>query len=720
MEKHIQKLLSLIGFRIFLIVTVLITGILQFSLMVGEVKEDTYDITLGSLAPETIRATKTIEDTEKTNLEKKLAEQSIEPVYEYKEEIKNQRISYLDLFFEVVTAAKIEIQDEEDIDETKKLEILNEKLKSLSNDDLSIDLSNEQKKAIIAASQDELTTVQAELKKAVESIISKPLSEDQINDKKNEVEVTLLNNQLIPEKLATIVVKLARSAIVPTNILNEEKTEELKEQAVNNVDPTRIIQGQIIVLEGEVVQSDAYRQLELLGITDGKTSLRPILGVVILIFLQMAFMFALFSRSSESEIKRVKNMVITSLVFILSLCIMKLINNISGAFDVMIAFLYPTAMATMLIRLLVNERTAAIVTVLLASCSGIMFQANYVSVLQMEIVLYILFGGFASILFMRSVEKRSHILQASGIIVLLNVSFITFYLLMTQTSYGITEIGFYLGAAIISGTLSGALTMGILPFFEMAFGVLSTLRLIELSNPNHPLLKKILTETPGTYHHSVMVANLAESACEAIGADGLLARVGCYYHDVGKTRRPAFFIENQMGMNPHDAISPKASAEIIIAHTTEGAEMLRKHKMPQEIIDIALQHHGTSLLKYFVHKAKENGEEVDENSFRYPGPKPQTKEIAIISIADSVEAAVRSMKEPTAEKISNLIQNIIKDRITDNQFDECDISLKELKTIHRVLCESLNGIFHTRIEYPKETTVQLEQKKEKEEKVLSK
>lgn len=719
MEKHIQKLLSLIGFRVFLILTVFITGIFQFSLMVGEVKEDTYDIALGSLAPETIRATKTIEDTEKTNQEKILAEQSIEPVYEYKEEIKNQRISYLNLFFEVVTAALKDIEDEENIDENKKLDILNDKLKSLSNEDISIDLSSEQKKAIIATSQEQLTKVQAEITKTVEAIISKPLSEEQINDKKNEVEVTLMNNLSIPEELSPIAVKIARSAIVPTNILDEKKTEELKEQAVSSVEPTRIIQGQIIVLEGEVVQSDAFRQLELLGITDGKTSLRPILGVTLLILLQMAFMFALFIRSNDSEIKRVKNMVMTSLVFILSLCMMKLINSISGSFDVMIAFLYPTAMATMLIRLLVNERTAAIITVLLASCSGIMFQENYVSVLQMEIALYILFGGFASILFMRSVEKRAHILQASGIIVLLNVSFITFYLLMTQTSYGITEIGFYLGAAIISGILSGALTMGIMPFFEMAFGVLSTLRLIELSNPNHPLLKKILTETPGTYHHSVMVANLAEVACEAIGADGLLARVGCYYHDVGKTRRPAFFIENQMGVNPHDAISPIASAEIIIAHTTEGAEMLRKHKMPQEIIDIALQHHGTSLLKYFVHKAKENGKEVDENSFRYPGPKPQTKEIAIISIADSVEAAVRSMKEPTAEKISNLVQSIIKDRISDNQFDECNISLKELKTIHQVLCESLNGIFHTRIEYPKEkeATVELEQK---EEKVLTK
>ena len=249
--------------------------------------------------------------------------------------------------------------------------------------------------------------------------------------------------------------------------------------------------------------------------------------------------------------------------------------------------------------------------------------------------------------------------------------------------------------------MSGTLAMGLLPFFESAFGVLSALRLIELSNPNHPLLKKLLVETPGTYHHSVMVANLAEAACEEIGADGLLARVGCYYHDVGKTVRPTFFIENQMaGMNPHDAMAPEKSAEIIKAHTTDGADLLRKYKMPQEIIDIALQHHGTSLLKFFWYKANEEGKELDECDFRYPGPKPQTTEAAVISVADSVEAAVRSMKEPTPDKIRKLVQAIIADRLKDDQFDECDISIKQLKTIEEVLCETLNGIFHSRIEYP--------------------
>ncbi len=190
-------------------------------------------------------------------------------------------------------------------------------------------------------------------------------------------------------------------------------------------------------------------------------------------------------------------------------------------------------------------------------------------------------------------------------------------------------------------------------FFETSLGILSDIKLLQLSSPNHPLLKKLLTEAPGTYHHSVMVANLSETACEAIGVNGLLARVGAYYHDIGKTVRPHYFIENQLAIrNPHDFIEPRQSAQIIMAHPYDGVEMLKKHKMPKEIIAIAQQHHGTTLLKYFYYKEKETDEHVTESEFRYPGPKPQTKETAIVSICDSVEAATRSLKEPTKEKKS--------------------------------------------------------------------
>ncbi len=701
MEKQLKRFLDLIGFRSFLAIVLIITAFLQFGLMLDSVRGVTYDISMGSLAPETIRAAKTVEDTEKTELERINAENATVPVYDFDQEIAQQKAALLTLLFDLTIEAQKELEEQEGLTQAEKLEVLKEKLKTVTDKQDSLSLTDDELRALLGASEGQLTDARDTLVRLTEEALSESIRKENLPSARTNIE-SLVRSSTITNSLLSTAITLGRNSMVETETLNEEKTAIVKQQAQDAVEPTKILQGQIIVLEGEIIDREKYRQLELLGLIDNQASLKPIGGVVILIFLQMVFLFVLFDRYKGSLREKSNHLLVTVIVYLSAIIIMKLVSLISDNFDVVLGFIFPTAMATMLIRLLTNNRVATLVTLLIASSAGIIFQENYAAVLQMDIALYILFGGFASLFFTGSMEKRSDILRASAVVTVINLLFIAFYLLMTQSDYGLAEIMFYIGAGIVSGLLSGALTMGLLPFFESMFGILSTMRLIELSNPNHPLLKKILTETPGTYHHSVMVANLAETACEAIGADGLLARVGSYYHDVGKTRRPAFFIENQMGINPHDTLQPESSADIIIAHTTDGAELLRKHKMPQEIIDIALQHHGTSLLKYFFHKAKEEAIQVKDGDFRYPGPKPQTREAAVISIADSVEAAVRSMKEPNAEKIQKLIQAIIQDRVQDHQFDECDISLKELKIIEDVLLETLNGIFHSRIEYPKE------------------
>ena len=224
-----------------------------------------------------------------------------------------------------------------------------------------------------------------------------------------------------------------------------------------------------------------------------------------------------------------------------------------------------------------------------------------------------------------------------------------------------------------------------------------------MSNPNQPLLKRLLLEAPGTYHHSIIVGNLSEAAAEAIKANPLIARVGAYYHDVGKLKRPYLFKENQMGgENPHDKLNPNLSTLIITNHVKHGMELGKKYKVPGIIKDIIKQHHGTTLVAFFYHKALngENPELVQEKSFRYEGPKPQSKEAAIIMIADSVEAAVRSMVEPSKGKIEGLVRKIIQDKLKDGQLDECDLTLKELNTIANSFLNVLTGIFHERIEYP--------------------
>ena len=695
-----KKMQSLVGYRTFTISVIVVTGLILFILLLNGVRPDQYDIERFQLSNETIRSVKTVEDPVKTEEERDRAATEVTSVYEFSEEIGENRAAIVTSIFDYVLEVKeASVVEFKPIDE--QVEVLKENLRILETEGEGIRFTDEALSALLGLSPTKLISIRDSITTSIRDIMSKPIRTEQVANKKNEIEKRIRGNLSIPGTVLPTAVLIGRYSINENETLNAELTQARVEQARASIEPTRILQGQVIVQEGQIVDREVYRQLELVGMLTNQSSLKPIFGLILLISLCMWLVHMQVVKWRTNEEERQRALVVVMIIFILTIGVMKLIGMVSDNFDVTIAFLFPTALAPMLVRSLINERFAVLITFLTAAIAGVVFQEGYSVVMQMEIALYILFGGLAGLYVIQGAEKRSHLLQTSMSVAAVNLVFTAFYLLMTQTEYGASELLFYGVASITSGLLSGALTIGLLPFFESAFGLLSAMKLIELSNPNHPLLKKILTETPGTYHHSVMVANLADAACESIGAAGLLARVGCYYHDIGKTKRPGFFIENQMShSNPHDSLPPETSRDIILAHGTDGAKLLQKHKMPKEVIDIASQHHGTSLLKYFYYKAKEDGKEVNEEEYRYAGPKPQRRETAVISIADSVEAAVRSMKHPTSDKIQEIVHSIIKDKLHDGQFDECDLTLKELKTIERVLCETLNGIFHSRIEYP--------------------
>lgn len=695
-----NKMQSLVGYRTFTYLTIVITALLLFLLLINGVRPEKYDIQQFNPSKDTIRSIKTVEDPVKTEEERERAASEVTSVYQFSEEVGENRAAIVTSVFEYVMEVQGESEGERFTIE-EQVDMLKEDLRVLETEGEGIRFSDDALTTLLIADSDTLTNVRDSITTSIRDIMSKQIRSEQVATAKNEIEKRVRSNSAIPANILQTAVLIGRYGINENEMLNEELTQARIAQARESIEPTRILQGQLIVQEGQIVDREVYRQLKLLGMLTNQSSLKPIFGLILFISLCMWLVHMQVSKWRTDKDERQSALLVVMLIFILSVIGMILISLVSGNFDVTIAFLFPTALAPMLVRSLINERFAILIAFLTAAVAGIVFQEGYSVVLQMEITLYILFGGLAGLYVIQGAEKRSHLLQTSMSVAGVNVVFMAFYLLMTQSDYGVSELLFYGIAALTSGLLSGALTIGLLPFFESAFGLISAMKLIELSNPNHPLLKKILTETPGTYHHSVMVANLADAACESIGADGLLARVGCYYHDIGKTKRPGFFIENQMShANPHDSLPPETSRDIILAHGSDGAKLLQKHKMPKEIIDIAQQHHGTTLLKYFYHKAKEDGKVVKEEEYRYAGPKPQKKETAIIAIADSVEAAVRSMKQPTAEKIREIVQSIIKDKLHDGQFDECDLTLKELKTVERVLCETLNGIFHSRIEYP--------------------
>ncbi|WP_160721767.1 HD family phosphohydrolase [Bacillus sp. USDA818B3_A] len=708
---RIRKLLDITFFRIIFFI---LLGIVMIGTMYNHVKPEKLDVNLFSVAGNTIRSPATFEDKESTENKRKDAINQVQPVYALKNEYTQNRVDLITSIFQATIKVNNEIEKElkkqeeeasEDTDTTIEEPSDSEKmaqLKAKLTPSVLKELSSQVFTALIHADNDELAIAKDLTVTAINNVMTKRISADEVENAKKRVEeelkYTTLNEDL---KLAAI--ELGRYAVIQNEFYDPNATEELRQQAAESVEPVKILQGQIIAEEGELINQDIYRQLKLVGLINNKHSYKPFIGLTVLVSIILSAIYYYFYQMTILE-KRQTSLLLFGIIFILSIFIMKIISMLQVFNFEGIGYLFPAAMGGMLIKILIDEKLAIFMSILMSVCGSILFNEGITGTLNFSVAIYILFSSVAAILFLNSQNRRLKILQGGSLAAIVNVLTIGALMMLPNGQYSGVEYGYYLISALVSGISSAVLTVGLLPFFEASFGILSTIRLIELSNPNHPLLRKILMEAPGTYHHSIMVANLAESACEAIGANGLLARVGSYYHDIGKTKRPNFFIENQMHHdNPHDRLPPEKSAPIIIAHVVDGAAILKKYHMPKEIIDIAEQHHGTTLLKFFYHKALQSEPEIKEEDFRYPGPKAQTKESAIVGIADSVEAAVRSLSQPTPELIESLVKKIVAERLEDGQLNECDLTMKEIETVSHTLCETLKGIFHSRIEYPELT-----------------
>ncbi|MFC3882964.1 HD family phosphohydrolase [Bacillus songklensis] len=673
----------------------------MYVMMYSNIKPEELDLRLFSVSPQTVYAPIAVEDKESTEKKRKEAKDSVKDVYTLKTEYAQNRVDLAGSIFDFILEVNDELAESEEQETWTAEEQLAEKQKILKEklpQNIEKSLSDETFNRLLQANHEELKIAKDAVVTAVHNVMKDRITVNDVESKKQQVQNQLIYTN-VSNELKKAMYNVAQFAIIPNVVYDPIKTEENRRQAVERVEPVRIKQGQILVEEGQLITTDIYRQLKLVGLLDRSHSVQPLIGLLMLTIIMISFVMHYFrERSTNSD----RSLLLYVIVFTVIISVMKILSFFHEIQVSEIGFLAPVAAGGLLIRILLNERLAVISSIILAVCGSIIFNDGVTTVFNVYVGIYLLVSSLAAVLFLSQQHRRSKILQAGLFISLVNIMVILAILLIKNGQLDSVELSYYGMMGIASGVLAAVLTIGLLPFFEAGFGILSTMKLIELSNPNHPLLRKILTETPGTYHHSVMVANLSDSACEAIGANGLLARVGAYYHDIGKTRRPRYFIENQLGgKNPHDKLPPEVSKNIIIAHATEGAEILRRHKLPKEIVDIAEQHHGTTLLKYFYHKALEQTDQkILEKEYRYPGPKPQTKEAAVVGIADSVEAAVRSLTNPTPEKIESLVRSIIKDRLQDEQFNECDITLKELDLVTTSLCETLNGIFHSRIEYP--------------------
>lgn len=680
-----------------------IFGIAFYLLLLKHVLPEQYNIEVGTVSPVTIVSPVTKIDQAATEEAKEEAASQVEQVYTKDNQVTSSQINKLDQFF--AELRKI-ISDSSLDHEAKK-----KKAEYLVNQMISNKFSDQFYAALASTSPENLTQIRLKTREIVQELLEEGIRRSEISEMRDQVDrrlVTMLLDQNVLDSQSNWIVReIAKESIVANEFYDKERTELLKEQARDSVPPIFINKGQIIVSTGEVVTEDQYRQLNELGLLKKQTYLWQYVGLALFVCILLLFLYWYIRFFHKNLRDNNKHLLMLFSVLLLTLLGMKVVALIQNPEWNMLGYLAPVGLGAMLITLLLNVELGIGSVVLLSIASSVFFNGNDHLLFDYRYGFVAFVGGVACCFALSSVQKRSAILRAGIMNALASMLAILALYFLVPSVGNLKELMEALSFGILSGIFSAVLTMGFLPYFESVFDILSPMRLLELSNPNHPLLRKLLIETPGTYHHSIIVGNLAEAAAAAIGADGLLARVGAYYHDVGKTKRPQFFIENQIHRdNPHDRISPHLSKTIIISHARDGVELLKQYQIPKPIQDIAAQHHGTTLLKYFYYKAIEQGcGQVLEEDFRYPGPKAQFKEAAIVGICDCVEAAVRSLSKPTPSRIESMVKKIIQERLEDGQFDECDLTLKELDLIAKSVCETLQGIFHSRIEYPEEPTV---------------
>ena len=663
-----------------------------YGLLMGSVLPEQYDIEVGSSSPETIVAPVDRVDQIATELAKEEAAAAVPEQYKTDEQVTDDQVEKINRLF---IDARRNVADES-LSEQERMQNI--------ADRQPFDLSDEALRKLVRIAADELVQTQSTTRNIVQDVMNSGVGEAEVEDARGRVDQQLVTADLGSDA-RFVAREVARLAIVSNVVYDEAKTNAVREAAAESVEPIRINRGDTIVYKGEEVSEQQYRQLKELGLLNESGQLWPYIGLILFVMLLLAFLYFSIEQAKLGLHGDNTRLLMLVLIFLINLAGMKIVSLGQSLEFSYIGYAAPVALGSMLIAILIDVRLALYVGIIFSTIAAVLFNPEGTALFDFRFGFVALMSCSAAVFALMGARYRSSVLRAGFIVAAVSIVPITAMYMLTAGGYRWQEILTSIGFGVGGGLMAAVLTIGLLPFFEAAFSILSPMKLIELSNPNQPLLRKLHMEAPGTYHHSVIVGNLAESAAEAIGADGLLARVGAFYHDLGKTKRPQFFIENQVNKeNPHDKIAPNLSKTIIINHARDGVDILREAHIPKPIQDIAGQHHGTTLLKFFYNKAlkQEDSGQVLEEDYRYPGPKAQFKEAAIVGIADSVEAAVRSICRPTPARIEALIHKIIQERLEDGQFDECDLTLKELDLIGKSMLETLQGIFHQRIEYPEE------------------
>ena len=721
MRQKLRKFQEVLGI-FYLPLLLFLTFIALLVIGYGSVKPTTYTVELNQVAKETIRAPRTLEDKAQTEKNQQIAMDAVSDVLVFDQERMTKQLTNIQQFFQaiksVASKASAEIiktdQSNSSEESVTRVATTQERVqyfkKSLEKENQSIRefaifIPDKYISQLLQANNEQLASYEKTLKSVVETQMKNAISESTVTKAQEEAKKTLFYSDYSDTE-RDLLGQLVTVSVIVNNVVDKEATQKAKEAAKAAVTPVKILQGQVLIQEGHVISNQEIRLIELFGLSNGQRNYHELFSYLIFLAGIIIFLAVYFYNPTQTDKQNPSDtataLTVFSLVFVAGVFLLKILALVQQRGVEHIGLVFPIAGFIYLLYRLTKSLRLTIFSIVLMPIFSWYFFSQSTNILHL--ILTTVFLSIIAWIGILNEKLWKNQLWFKRFIkyliypVLLGVPFILYSNYEFQTQQTMLVFLFLL----LSGFLSFLIPVILMPYLEYVFEDSSVLLWAELSNPNQPLLKDLITQAPGTYHHSLMVANISANCVEAIGGDSQLARVACYYHDIGKLEHPFFFIENLPGHmeSPHNMISAEESAQIIFNHVTKGVEILTQHQLPQAVIDICAQHHGTTLMKYFYAEALKNNPDVKEEDFRYPGPKPQTKEAAIINIVDSAEAATRAMKEPTLEKVEALVHSIIMNRLEDEQFVECDITMKEIAIVEKMIVTSLNGTFHSRIEYP--------------------
>lgn len=570
--------------------------------------------------------------------------------------------------------------------------------------ELPVVLSNRQLMAYENLTADQRKAFANDCVSVLKQIYDKGVTADGLTEAKASG-LTYLQELAWSSDLKTMAGVILSAAVEPNLIVDEAAVEAAKEEKRAEVDEVLIRKNQKIVDEGEIITQEIYDKLVALNLvseTGLEGSLMPMLGSLVITGMLFAALYLFFRWGKGNILLKPNEIRMLFTIYMMMVLLIRILANLT------VFTIVPVGLFAMLVSLLVGRRMALWLNALFCIIGCFIFNGD------VQFLMYALISGTFAALIIQKTDKRSHLIPAA--LGMAAVDFVTTISLGFFFGEGYsTELLFQGGIGAVTGLLSMIVAVGSLPFWENMFEANTPLRLMELTNPNNELLRKLMIEAPGTYHHSLIVANLAETAVYDIGGNTALARAGAYYHDVGKLRYPQYFAENQSGYNPHDELPPEKSAKIITGHTKGGLELAERYKLPPVVRDMIVEHHGNSLVKFFYFKALKlyGAENVNEADYRYQGRIPSSRESAVVMLADTVEAAVRSMlgHGKTMEEAEAAVKNLMKDKLDDGQLNNSGLTLNELETIRLAFLKVFHGMYHERVSYPEQKEIQEAAKK---------